>query len=674
MKTLRPAALAAALLFAFGGLAASHAAPLAAGIDRSSMDAGTRVQDDLFFATNGTWLKNTEIPADKAAWGSGSMVREKTDNDVHAVVDALVAQPGLAGERLKLADYYRTVLDTAAMDRAGLAPVQPALQQIDAVKDVAGLLALMGRWSGIVASPVAFDFGADSKNPDLNIAGMMQGGLGVPDRDYLIKDDERYVKTRTAYAAYVEQLLALSGDAKAAAHAKAVVALETKMAQLQWARVDMRDPVKIYNPMKADGLAALAPGVDWKAFLSAAGIGPDAPLVIVQPSYFTGLASLLQAAPLETWKAYLQVRRVDSAAAVLPAAFRDARFAFRGGVLQGLQQERPRWQIAVGDLNGAMGEAVGRLYVEKNFPPQAKARMQALVGHLMEAYSSSIDGLTWMSPVTKAAAHDKLSKYALKIGYPDTFRDYTALEVRAGDALGNRDRAAAFEHARQARRVGGKVDRTEWGMTPQTVNAYYNPSGNEIVFPAAILQPPFFDMNADDAVNYGAIGAVIGHEISHGFDDEGSQYDGDGRLRNWWTADDRKAFDAITARLVAQYDGYEPIPGKHVNGKLTLGENIADLSGLQISYKAYELSLGGKKSPVIDGLTGEQRFFLGYAQAWRVKMREALALQLLTGDPHSPGRFRADGASINHDGFHEAFGTKPGDGMWKASADRIRLW
>jgi len=362
------------------------------------------------------------------------------------------------------------------------------------------------------------------------------------------------------------------------------------------------------------------------------------------------------------------------AAMVLPAAFREASYQFHDVAIAGVKEQQPRWQLGVARTNGALGEAVGQLYVGKYFPPEYRTRMQALVANLLKTYSTSIDGLTWMSPATKKEAHLKLSKYGVKIGYPDAWRDYSALVVKPGDALGNADRADAFEYHRQIVRTGGKVDRGEWGMTPQTINAYYSGNKNEIVFPAAILQPPFFNVAADDAVNYGAIGAVIGHEISHGFDDKGSQLDGDGRLRNWWTDEDRKAFEAVTSRLVAQYEAYSPIPGQHLNGKLTLGENIADLSGLQIAYKAWKLSLHGKPAPVIDGFTGEQRFIYGFAQVWRTKTREERALQLLTTDPHSPGQFRADGATINADAYHDAFHTKPGDKMWKAPADRLRLW
>jgi putative endopeptidase len=672
MMTLRPAVLVASLVLAFA--AASPAAELAAGLDRAGMDASTRPQDDVFEAMNGTWLKNTKIPDDRSRWGSGAIVKEHTDERLRAIVEDLVAHPPTDPDARRVADLYRAFTDTAALDRAGLAPLVPALHEIDAVRDPQGLLALMGRWQNVVDSPVGLQFVGDAKDPNLLIASLEQSGLGLPDRDYLLKNDERYAKARAAYATYAARLLALAGDAQADAHAQAVLALEKKLAVPMWDRVAMRDPVKMYNPMKADGLARLAPGADWNTFLAAARLKPEAPLVVMEPDYVTALAKLLASEPLDTWKLYLKVRRLDASADVLGADFRDASFAYHGVALLGQAAPRPRWMLGIAEVDGQIGEALGRLYVTHDFPPAARDRMRDLVGNLMKAYSASIDQLTWMSPATKAAAHVKLSKYMLKIGYPDRWRDYGALVVRADDAVGNRDRAGAFEHDRQARRVGGPVDRSEWLMTPQTVDAYYEPSLNEIVFPAAILQSPFFDMKADDAVNYGAIGAIIGHEISHGFDDEGSQYDGDGRLRNWWTDADRQAFEAITGQLAAQYDAYEPLPGKHVNGRLTMGENIADLSGLQISFKAYELSLGGKKSPVIDGLTGEQRFFLGYAQAWRNKVRDEYLLKMLTTDPHSPPRYRAIGATINTDGFHEAFGTKPGDGMWKAPADRIRLW
>ena len=648
---------------------------LASGIDKAGMDPSVRPQDDLFAAMNGGWIRKTEIPADRPSWGSFIQLRERSDQAVKALVEGLPATHPAAGtDARKLADYYAAYDDVGAIDKAGLAPVAPSLAEIDAIGDTKALLAWMGRWQDLVLLPVNVSVDGDAMDPTTYIAALRQSGLGLTDRDYYLKDDPSFATKRAAYLAYLGKLFALSGDEHAADHAQQVMALERALAEVQWTRADTRDADKGYNPKTPGELAALAPGVDWAAFRAAAQLPAQGRIVVRQPSYLAAFAGLVRSQPLETWKLYLRAHRLDAAALVLPAAFRDASFAFHDQAMHGLAQALPRWQQAIAAMNPVLGEATGRLYVERHFPPAARARAQALVANLMQAYAESIDGLTWMSPATKTAAHEKLSKYMVKIGYPDKWRDYSALDVRAGDALGNQDRGAAFEYRREVSRVGGPVDRTEWGMTPQTVNAYYNRNANEIVFPAAILQPPFFDAAADDAVNYGAIGAVIGHEISHGFDDQGSKFDGDGRLRNWWTDADRKAFDAITGRLVAQYHGYEPLPGHPLDGRLTLGENIADLSGLQISYKAYEHSLAGKPSPVIDGLTGEQRFFLGFAQIYREKTRDERTLESVTTNPHSPGRFRADGTTINADGFHQAFGTKPGDAMWKAPQERIRLW
>ena len=652
-------------------------AKLGSGIDRAGMDKSVRPQDDLYLAMNGTWVKNTQIPADKAIWGAFVDLRESSDKRVREIAEGLGATHPAAGSNAqKVDDYYHAFLDEAAIDKAGLAPIEASLKDVDSVKDAGMLVGLMGHWQGVVATPLQVDANPDADDPSVYIADFRQGGLGLPDRDYYLKDGERFTKPRAAYATYLATLFTLSGDspADAAAHATQVIALETKLATAQWAREQTRDPRLAHNPKTPAELKALAPGFDWNTFEAQSQLPPGKIIVVRQPSYVTALAGLVKSEPLDTWKLYLKARRLDGAAPVLPKAFRDASFQYRGVALSGVTEQQPRWQLAVAQANGALGEAIGQLYVAKYFPPAYRARMQALVANLMKAYSTSIDGLTWMSPATKKEAHAKLAKYGVKIGYPDAWRDYSALEVKAGDALGNDDRASAFEYRRQIVRVGGPVDRTEWGMTPQTVNAYYNRNKNEIVFPAAILQPPFFNVAADDATNYGAIGAVIGHEISHGFDDKGSQLDGDGRLRNWWTDEDRKAFDEITGRLVAQYSAYEPLDGQHLNGKLTLGENIADLSGLQIAYKAWKMSLGGKKAPVIDGLTGEQRFVYGFAQVWRAKIRDEEALKRIAIDSHSPGRFRADGATINADVFHDAFHTKPGDRMWKAPQDRLRLW
>jgi putative endopeptidase len=654
---------------------AAQAADSPSGLELPNFDPAVRVQDDLFRAANGSWITKTEIPADKAQYGAFHTLRDLSDARVRTIVEELTAKPQKPGTvEAKIAAFYGAYLDTAAIDKAGLKPVQPLLASIDAIKTRQDLARWFGKMQGQANTPVAIWVMADFKDPGTNRALTWQSGLGMPDRDYYIKADDKLAQARAAYETHLTKLAQLSGMKQPEDVAREVFAFETRLAEVHWDKVENRNPVKLYNPMTPAELAKAAPGLDWKAFLTEAGLGNIDRLSISQPSATAGIAKLMAEEDLGLIKQYLKLRLLDDNAEVLPAGFREAHFAFHGTELTGTKAEKPRWQKGVDEVNGGLGEALGQVYVARHFPADYKAQMLTLVKNLLATYGESIDGLTWMSPTTKAAAKDKLSKYMVKIGYPDNWRDYSKLDVRAGDAVGNRNRSGRFEFARIAARAGKPVDRTEWGMTPQTVNAYYNPTLNEIVFPAAILQPPFFDAKADAAVNYGGIGAVIGHEISHGFDDQGSQFDGDGKLRNWWTDEDRKAFDAVGAKLVAQYEKYEPLPGKPLNGKLTLGENIADLSGLQIAYKAYLRSLGGKPAPVLDGYTGQQRFFLGWSQVWRQKTREARALQLLTTDPHSPPQFRANGAAVNHDGFHEAFGTKAGDAMFKATDERIRIW
>jgi len=666
---------AAAQAPAAAGTATAPAhAPLRSGIDTSSIDPAVRPQDDLFQAVNGRWLKATAIPADKAEYGTFVELGDRADQRVRALVEALAAGQHTERNARKVGEFYRSHMDEAAIEAAGLAPVQPWLQRIDAAQDGAALARLLGALQGLADTPLQLYVGADDKDPSTYRLQAWQGGLGLPDRDYYLKNDARFAKARAAYLRYLRLLLQAAGSPEPEAEARAVYALEKRLAQAQWSRVELRDPLKLYNPMTPAQLAQRAPGLDWAGLFEAGALPPLDRLIAAQPSYLQALARSVQEVPLSTWRAYLKVHLLDSQAEVLPRALRDAHFAFHGRTIAGLTADKPRWQKAIKALDTALGEAVGQVYVQQHFPPAYKARMQQLVDHLLAAYRESIDGLSWMSAETQQHARAKLDKIITKIGYPEVWRDYARLEVRAGDAFGNRVRAGRFEHERLAARAGQPVDRREWFMSPQTVNAYYNPNFNEIVFPAAILEPPFFDMGADDAVNYGAIGAVIGHEISHAFDDQGSQYDGDGQLTNWWTAADRQAFDRLGAQLVAQFSRYQPLPGKRLNGRLTLGENIADLSGLQIAYKAWQRSLKGQPAPVIDGLSGEQRFFMGWAQGWREKSREQRALQLLTIDPHSPPRFRANGAVINHDGFHQAFGTQPGDKMFKPAAARIRIW
>ena len=671
MKTLRCCAIAPLMPAACASLAARSS-----GLDLSGFDPAVRAQDDLFRAANGGWLKATEIPADKPEYGTFSQLRDLSDQRVRAIVDELVTQNHPAGTvQQKVGAFYAAYLDTDAIDKAGLAPMQPMLAEIDQITTPMQLAQWQGRQQGRINTPVALWVMADFKQPTLNRAITWQGGLGLPDRDYYLKpDDARLAKARAAYETYLVTLATLAGEKGPADVARRALAIEQRIAELHWDNVANRDPVKLYNPMTPDALAKAAPGFDWAAFMQAAGLVGVDRLSISQPSTTTGIAELFADVPLADWKLYFKLHSLDAAAPLLPQAWRDAHFAFHRTALTGATAQKPRWQQAITELNGALGEAVGQVYVARHFPPAQKARMQQLVANLLASYHESINGLAWMGAATKAQAQAKLAKYVSKIGYPDIWRDYSGLVVQGGDALGNAQRSARFEWARIAAKAGKPVDRAEWGMTPQTVNAYYNPSANEIVFPAAILAPPFFDMAADDASNYGAIGAIIGHEISHGFDDQGSQFDGDGLLRNWWTDADRQAFDAIGAQLVAQYEGYQPLPGKPLNGKLTLGENIADLSGLQVAYKAYQRALVGQPAPVLGGYSGMQRFFLGWSQAWREKARDERVLQLLTMDPHSPAEFRANGAAVNHDGFHEAFGTRPGDKMFKPTGDRIRIW
>ena len=657
-------------------LCACFGAARSSGLDVPGFDPAVRFQDDLFRAANGRWLAATEIPADKPRYGAFSQLSDLSDKRLRAIVDELATRPHKDGSvEQQVGTYYGAFMNTDAIDKAGLAPIRPLLAEIEAIKTPRQLAQWQGRMQGRLNTPVSLSVMADFKEPGVNRALTWQGGLGLPDRDYFLKeDDERLAKARTAYATYLTTLATLSGEKRPAEVARRVLMIEHRIAKVHWDKVENRNPAKLYNPMTPKELTREAPGFDWAAFLQAAQLGAVDRLSVSQPSATTGIASLFAEVPLADWKLYFKMHTLNEAAAVLPMAFREARFAFRGTALTGATAETPRWQQGIAELNGALGEAVGQLYVARHFTAEHKARTQDLVDNLLAAYRDSIDGLSWMTPATKAQAQDKLSKYTSKIGYPDNWRDYSGLVVQEGDALGNANRSACFEWARLAAKAGGKVDRREWDLTPQTVNAYYNPSLNEIVFPAAILQPPFFDIAADDAMNYGAIGAVIGHEISHGFDDQGSQFDGNGVLRNWWADADRSAFEEVGARLVAQYEGYEPIPGRHLNGRLTLGENIADLSGLQIAYKAYHRLLECKPASVIDGHSGTQRFFIGWAQAWREKVREERSLQLLTTDPHSPAEFRANGSALNHDGFHEAFSTEPGDKMFKPPAERIRIW
>ncbi|MDY0963369.1 M13 family metallopeptidase [Massilia sp. CFBP9026] len=658
---------------------AAKASAASSGIATQYIDAGVRAQDDFFEHLNGKWLKSVEIPADKSTWGAFHQLRDDTLPQLRAVIEKAAMERSAANgtEARKIGDFYASYMDEARLEQLGAKPLAGELGKIAAIKNKNELPAMFAHLGRIgVNVPFVFFIHQDAKDSTKYVADLYQAGLGMPDRDYYLKlDDAKLADTRAKYQQHVEKMLTLAGGKNAAADAKAIVELETELAKVQWTKVENRDPIKTYNKVELDKLAALAPGYDWQQWLKASGLQGKADYLIVsQPTYLKGFADVLGRMPLETWKAYLQFQTVNGYANYLSKAFVDQRFAFNGTTLAGIPQLEPRWKRGVSTLESSLGDAVGKLYVAKHFPAERKAHMEVLVNNLLAAYKESIDTLDWMSPATKKEAQAKLAKFTPKIGYPNKWKEYTALTVKRDDLVGNVMRSREVEYNRELNKLGKPIDRDEWGMTPQTVNAYYNPELNEIVFPAAILQPPFFDANADDAVNYGGIGAVIGHEISHGFDDQGSQYDGDGNMRNWWTEEDGKRFGEKTRALIAQYAAFSPLEGYNVNGELTLGENIGDNSGLAIAYKAYKISLKGKPAPVIDGLTGDQRFYMGWGQVWRTKMREPAQIAQIKTDPHSPAQYRANGTLKNQPGFYEAFGVKAGDKMYLAPKDRVIIW
>ena len=655
------------------------------GIDPVHMDKDVRIQDDLYLAVNGTWLKKTEIPADKSNYGAFAALDDLSRERVRTLIEAAAAKAQAPGsDAQKVGDLYRSFMDEKTIEERGLTSLQGELDAIRNLSTRSEVAAHFGRLVQFgLACPFGFSVEQDQKNSTEYIASLSQAGTGLPDRDYFLKDDPKFLEARTAYVAYIAKLLTLSGEksAQAEAAAQAILQFETSLAKVQLTNVELRDPEKNYNKMPVAKLAELAPDFDWTKYLGGIGAGAVKELVVGQPSFVKGANDVFKAASVDVLKNYLLFHLLDEHAVALPAVFQAAHFELHGKVLAGIPEDQPRWKKAVGLISGksafdfgVLGDAIGRLYVEKYFPAESKARIDALVQNLLKAFDEGINNLAWMTPETKVQAHAKLAKYTFKVGYPTTWRDYSALQIKPDDLLGNLLASERLEFRRNFEKLGKPIDRQEWHMTPQTVNAYYSPTGNEIVFPAAILQPPFFNAEADDAVNYGGIGAVIGHETSHGFDDQGAQYDGDGNLRNWWSEKDKKAFSALTQRLVAQYAAYEPLPGKHVNGELTLGENIADLSGLAVAFRAYQISLGGKPASVIDGLSGDQRFYLGWGQVWKRKYRDAELIKRLLTDPHSPAHYRGVGPVMNSTPFYQAFELKPSDKMFKPESERIVIW
>ncbi len=642
----------------------------------AGMNPDIRPQDDLFGHVNGLWLDTAEIPSDRSSWGPFVSLADQAEIDVRAIIESCAAGEIAGPDADKIGALFASFMDEERIEALGSAPVQPLLDQIDSLTEVSQLGGFIGAFErrgggGLFGSYID----ADDRNSDRYVMFVTQGGLGLPDEAYY--REEKYSEIRAKYLAYLERMLELAGRDQAADLAQGILDLETRLAAGHWERAATRDVIKTYNLMSGDELRALAPSFDWDAWIDGVGGSADtmAEVVVRQPSYLQHLEGVLNETPIEAWRPWLQVKALRASAAYLSSPFVEANFDFYGRTLSGTPELRARWKRGVALVEGALGEAVGREYVARHFPPESKAQMDELVANLLEAYRRSIADLDWMSEETKQRAFDKLDKFRPKIGYPDEFRDYSALEVSADDLLGNVLASAAFETDRQLRKIGAPVDRDEWFMLPQTVNAYYNPGTNEICFPAGILQKPFFSPDADPAENYGGIGAVIGHEIGHGFDDQGAQYDGSGNLNDWWTADDKAAFEVKSKKLIEQYDGFSPrtLPGEFVNGSLTVGENIGDLGGLTIACKAYRIALGDQPVPVVDGLTGEQRLFFNWAFAWRTKRRKELEQQLLATDPHSPAEFRAN-IVRNLNEFHTAFDTKPGDGLWLDPEDRVRIW
>ncbi|MFZ5668554.1 MAG: M13 family metallopeptidase [Pseudomonadota bacterium] len=691
MKRVLLSAAAALVLASAAGLSVAVAraadavsAPVAAdlaraprmgpwGFDLSGMNRTVRPGDDFVQFAGGVYLDNLTIPADRTGWGSFDALAELSSSRIRAVIDNAAAAANPAGEAQQIGGLYNSFMDEARIETLGVRPLAADLAAIRAAKTREALAEGQGATQGGFGGGFfAAYISQDAKDVSASVPYLTQAGLGLPNRDYYL--EAQFAEKKAAYQAYIGKLLGLAGWPDPQKAAAEIVALETEIARASWPISDQRDADKTYNPKTVAELEALAPGFPWKAWIRGANLGGATRLIVGEPTAFTKIAAIYAATPVATLQAWQAFQTADQAAPYLSKAFVDANFDFRARVLNGQLEQRARWKRGSALVSNNLGEAVGKLYVEAYFPPESKAKMEQLVANLRVAMKARIDRLDWMSPETRARAQAKLSTFMVKIGYPNKWRDYSDLTIRADDLYGNVERAAAFNWAFEVDKLGKPVDRDEWGMFPQTVNAYYNPTLNEIVFPAAILQPPFFDPEADDAVNYAGIGAVIGHEISHGFDDEGRKYDADGALRDWWQPSDAAKFEAQATRLGAQYSAFEPLPGLHVNGDQTMGENIGDLGGILIALDAYHLSLGGKPAPVIDGLTGDQRFFLGFAQIWRSKYRDDTLRQRVVADVHSPAYFRVIGTLRNVDAWYDAFGVQPGDRWYVKPEDRVRIW
>jgi putative endopeptidase len=647
------------------------------GVELSARNLEIKPGDDFFMYASGNWYDNYELPADKTRFGAFSKLAERSNDEVKAIIEDLAAKENLSGTEKLVADYYNAYMDTDTLDALGITPLQATLTDIANIADVAGLTKTFGEaWLTGTTTPIWGGMWTNPKDPNQYQLHVGVSGIGLPDRDYYLLDTERFVNIRNEYQNHIAQMLAFAGvnEADAQSQAAAILALETKIAEIQWPREKRRDRDLALNQFERDAFEAEYAGFDWDSFFASSGFAIPT-LNVRQPEPVKAAIDLINSEDLATWKAYLTYHTISNNASMLSQDIYTANFAFFGTVLNGQKEPRPRWKRAISAMSGteSLGFAIGEIYTERYFPESSKAQMAELVENLRTALGQRIDGLDWMGAETKVNAKAKLAAFRPKIGYPDQGIDFAGLDIKGDDLLGNVKTLRKFFQAKDVAVEMEPTDRERWGMTPQQVNAYYNSSFNEIVFPAAILQPPFFDPNADAAVNYGGIGAVIGHEMGHGFDDQGSKSDAEGVQRNWWTDEDRAAFDAKAEKLAAQYSAYEPIEGNFVNGKNSLGENIGDVGGLAMAYHAYQLSLDGKEAPIIDGTTGDQRFFLAWAQVWKEKRTEESMLNQLRGGTHAPGRYRAL-APRNHDAWYAAFDVKPGDALYLAPEDRVRIW
>ena len=653
-----------------------QAQQLTSGIVLENFDKSARPQDDLNQYVNGAWMEKTEIPDDRSSVGSFFDLRERNQERLHKIIEKSANMEAAAGtNERKVGDFFNAYMDVETLNELGAKPIQSDLESINALdsyESVAEYFAHMSRMSTSI--PFGFYVYPDAKDPQTNAMYVSQSGLGLPDREYYLSDEDKFKEFRTAYVEYISDVMEMAGVDNAKAAAERVLELETKLAEAQWTRVESRNADKTYNKMTASEVDELLGSFDFARYLKAADLNDVDNMIVSQPSYFEKLGEMFTDVDLQTWKDYLSFKVINDAASILSEDFSDRRFAFYGTTLRGIPEQEPRWKRGVDATNSVLGEVLGQVYVKEYFPPEAKEKMEGLIENLRAAYADSIQGLDWMTDETKEKALEKLAKFDPKVGYPNEWRDYSDLDISSTDLVGNYKAYAEFNYNEEIEKIGGPVDEEDWGMTPQTVNAYYSPVRNEIVFPAGILQPPFFDMNAEMAVNYGGIGAVIGHEMGHGFDDQGSKYDGEGNLNSWWTDADREAFDKRGKALSAQYSAYEPIEGVNINGDLTLGENIGDLAGLTIAYKAYMKSLDGEQAPVMDGFTGPQRVFIGWAQVWRGKYREDAIRQQVLSDPHSPAEYRVNGTVVNVPAFYEAFDVKPGDELYVAPENRVTIW